>query len=699
MSLTPPIITPLIIYLPPEEERPKLILTTSPEVVCDYVSNDTRRAETLVTIKKFLDKIDLDETALTSAQQSFAAALKLFPSESSENQQTLINLSALLIKPKESHSENPIFKSLIQHFVALNEIDNSLTEIGKFLAMPPNQIEKNALTNARKLAKFTLVFFELQTKERQEAVSRIKMLLGSLPKPGEESSVETRKLYRQITNVFNPKPKEVQSKSGKSRSRSKSVSVTTKEPSPKQASSLLSNSSKPKLEKPQRDFWDKFLGKAKGVQKDVKNAFFKKFTSKKTPSIEPLTEDFEVANCQLSLEIEDAINKRIREAQELKKQQIETICKCVKLTFEHYIFALSNLSPSIIEDVKGELTTQMPILVEKFFFQDPRNVSTREKKIVQALLNQLGAFFRDYNTGKLKGYLATIRTNLVSKIRKDNKSLKEPDENDLQWVIYQQILQLIKILLFDPKTKDEKSNPNLPLFYKCLSSMITEFLERVLTPYSIARIIERFLNDLDLQNPDQQENKQSYDTSDTDFSKEIGKAIHLLYSQLIVLGEVKGMNVMSLIATILKEGLGVFSSSIGRRLQMALNKTTSSECTMAPVQFFFQLFFQKINEEYKPTTLLNKKSKSEQKDYQDFVAEKMSNKINPIIKEEVKKKNFIARKVGELVISFKSVEAFCNILCSKLLTIVLDETLLKTLFIYLISGLIKELQSKDDTVT
>ncbi|MCB1112462.1 MAG: hypothetical protein H7A37_05250 [Chlamydiales bacterium] len=238
--------------------------------------------------------------------------------------------------------------------------------------------------------------------------------------------------------------------------------------------------------------------------------------------------------------------------------------------------------------------------VRKNIFQDSRNSTIQERKIVLTLIDAVATFLLDFSNG--------------------NISLKNIDEEstDLSDALKEYLCSLIK------------SYPDLAIIFAFLlnnqfSSYLVEQIKSYLTPYAFCIII----NELVLKTPQFNVPDRSsypfglYDSKDEEFNKAMNK----IYSEKLKIAVVKLGKGENLIA--INSLLKYVQNIVGQYLQKGLNKIKNSGSSIMPIELANTILFQRNGDEWSPKLIFLK----EEDALRAQVNEDLQKRLMKLIKE------------------------------------------------------------------
>lgn len=407
----------------------------------------------------------------------------------------------------------------------------------------------------------------------------------------------------------------------------------------------------------------------------------------------------EISKDQTSME-ERKFAAFMQPREKVKKDQIILISRLFEGIIKDYVPYLLQCTPEsplylLGDQIKAQFVKRFPKTALQAFFQEPRNISGRETKLICSIFAKITMFFQDLNKCKVPAE-ASLSVEIeqreiikrMNKLRGSNRKIIIPDDLDRK-TVHQNLLAQAQELIHN-LGKNEKSTlerdletPGLLLSLVCL-----EIFDRAFSPYTFNLILDRLLEDnIDLVDPEKTLKTpplQQYDASNKIFSETIGTTVVQLANEIIKSGNPSG--VTNVVAKILMVGIEEFKIWIGETIQKFLNELTNSECTILPILFTQHILFRKDKDGNYQPTLLNqfKKDKDQQAAFQQSVEHRLFNRLFPLIVETVKKRS----TMGALFISnASSVEEFCKNLTRSLWRLSQQEMLLKLLLSYLLEGI------------
>jgi len=386
--------------------------------------------------------------------------------------------------------------------------------------------------------------------------------------------------------------------------------------------------------------------------------------------------------------------------EQVKKDQIALISRLFEGIIKDYLPYILQCSPEsplylLNDQIKAQFIKKFPKTALQAFFQEPRNISSRETKLICQVFGKMTCFFQDLNKCKVAAEanlsIEIEQQEIIKRmniLRGPSKKVIVPDNLDRK-VVHQNLLFQAQELIHNIG-KSEKSSLERDLETPgfLLSLILLECFDRAFSPYTFSLIIDRLLEDvIDLDNPEKSIKAPSlkqYDASDKNFSESIGSIVVLLANEIIKSGNPTG--VTGAVAEILKFVIERLKMTIGDNIQKFLNELTNSECSILPILFMQHILFQKDKEGNYHSTLLSqfKRDKDQQAAFQLSVEHRLFQRLFPLIVETVKKKSTAA---ALFMNKTSSVEEFCRNLTKSLWRLSQQEMLLKLLLSYLLEGI------------
>lgn len=407
----------------------------------------------------------------------------------------------------------------------------------------------------------------------------------------------------------------------------------------------------------------------------------------------------EIGTDQTSLE-ERNLKAFMYPREKVKKDQIALISRLFEGIIKDYVPYLLQCTPEsplylLSDQIKAQFIKRFPKTALQAFFQEPRNISDREIKLICCVFSKITMFFQDLNKCRVPAE-ANLSVDVEQReiikrmnvLRGPSKKVIIPDDLDRK-VVHQNLLAQAQELIHNIGKSDKSSlerDLETPGFL--LSLIILECFDRAFSPYTFSLIIDRLLADqIDLENPEKSIKTPplaQYDSSNKVFSETIGTIIVQLATEIIKCGNPTG--VTNAVAEILKILIERFKVTIGETIQKFLNELTNSECSILPILFTQHILFRKDQTgAYQPTLLSQfKKDKEQQAAFQQSVEYRLFQRLFPIIVEAVNKKSAVG---AMLIKNASSVEEFCKNLARSLWRLSQQEMLLKMLLSYLIEGI------------
>lgn len=392
----------------------------------------------------------------------------------------------------------------------------------------------------------------------------------------------------------------------------------------------------------------------------------------------------------------EILKKALIEAREkLRLEQIKVISRFFEGVLEHYVPHLlqsEHTSPIflLMDLIQTEFKESFPKTAFSIFFQNPRDVSNREKRFLTAILTKVSQFMTDLNLCRVKKEADTLapvaeEALIIRRLNKIRPTVV-PDSLDRK-ALLKNLFDLCKqfthtLWLGTHKSLNKKSSvPEL-----MLALFMLELFDRILTPHTFNLIITRLLEStLNLAGPDDNAPKKppKKDAAYKEYSKTIGTILFNLGTELIKCGDPEGVTKTA--ADSIQKILKNMTESIGDAFQDKMNDLSNSECTLLPILFLQHVMFKTEDGLNVPTLLEQfKTSQKEKADLQKKVETNLANKLHPLITEVVQNQNAVA---GFLVSNVGSVKKFADNLSKFLWRLTQQELLVKVLLGYILEGI------------
>jgi hypothetical protein len=399
-----------------------------------------------------------------------------------------------------------------------------------------------------------------------------------------------------------------------------------------------------------------------------------------------------------SPEEKDAIKNQANRAPEAEIKQKAKILEVLKNIAIYYLPQWLGESNSIMFSMHQAFISQfdqlVPPFIEAHFFNEPSKISGLDKNLINAVLEQVLSYV-DYIERNPKMDIEAL------------KQFREAREQQIK-------TELNKVFDLALKIDSKKVSPLVEFFRPYASHILLQMIKQSLTPYNVALILERFLDDkfviddLDPGSPP----LSVFRADDEQFGTKVGNAIQKICKRLLLIGDPGGM--MKVISYGLRLIIDLVKGKIGIAIQQAINKLKSSRCTLTPFLVVEHLLFHMEEGVVQPVMLSKqrkrsvgeqsdqkKSSETEINDQKQFefemnalkerVGKKLASSMFPFIKNTIQKEaqglNILARKPLELLLEkADSIEMFVNTLVNRVWSVCQSEDMLQLLFLHILVG-------------
>ncbi|MDF2577519.1 MAG: hypothetical protein K0S74_1003 [Chlamydiales bacterium] len=418
-----------------------------------------------------------------------------------------------------------------------------------------------------------------------------------------------------------------------------------------------------------------------------------------------LEETFEKVPPFLKPEDELKFQKAFKQEEKLKGKQLSKMCLFAYDLMKHYlppIFDTDNqpflkfyLAQSL-EVLKADISSIMTNLG----FSEPRNVNHQEKKLIYNLTLGIKCFLGDLNNAlqqttfpegiNQKLLIESMFQKASIHLKFSNESLEVAQKEQLPLPFHLLQFEIKKILSLLSKSKDlsystDKASLDTRYLYDVLALAISQLLNLQLKSDNFLIIISQLLKDVAKTH-----NLASisppiamFDSSDDEFTEQIGEVVVDLAKEIIFLGQPQGA--LEKFQDSLKNIIEGQKELIGISIQKALNQAFNSESKINLITVLDRLCFERTTSHTRPVLLLNRPQTADQKeDLKRKVQTELEKLIYPLLLEKVRGQFKVA---GWLVKKIGSIELFCDTIVKQLIMIIGNDELIKILVSYLMESL------------
>jgi hypothetical protein len=375
-------------------------------------------------------------------------------------------------------------------------------------------------------------------------------------------------------------------------------------------------------------------------------------------------------------------------------------------------------------------------LMAKCCFKEPSQVSRVEQQTMNSIFDQLTVFFNmivktidenksiaDLANDDQKNFLKQLLLRRALGIPIEKASAVKEDDCKvlLHEALFQELQGLYGLMLqADPKGPVFDALTEMGQFAFAMLSLI--ILKRIVTPYTIALIIERFIDDtIDFSiTKDSNPNPVNLNEADVIFAKALGEKIQNLAKSVLTLGDPQSL--MRPIVFGVGKIIDLKQASIGQSIMKLLKELKGSKCTLTPFLVIEHLFFQRNGDKLQAVMLPEHLPTQETIDATTKrvglkIEKDIFPKIEKMLKDAPQPKEAVAqqaegkneikdvggfwnmladkavKKTTELVLSSDMIRKYLENLNHRLWILTQDEDIIEIIILHLIRGLRKGVEA------
>jgi len=391
----------------------------------------------------------------------------------------------------------------------------------------------------------------------------------------------------------------------------------------------------------------------------------------------------------------------------IRKKQIKIISHIAeKFMRDYYPYLVSigsNQKKNIYHEFAIKKFTKSFIdVIPDLFFKLPKILEKQEKQTICCLMEKVTDFFQDYSQSHqkmldkdaqfdskhiaLKEMMLLESMNSLLREKSKGSYIPFPTEDDELKIRFTETIDNTLMMILGISNSEQNSlTANTKNFISTMASLlITPVLcNQVLSPYLFCLIIDQLIlkdSELDMDESNAIPLKLC-DSSDKEFSKNVGDLIERLSNELIGLGDAKGM--IKKIPNIVSK----FKFKIGSYVQKGINQVLGSDSSVKPLMILHQILYK----DGSPTMIgAFNLEETEMVEFQKSIEIKVQHRLYELIMKNLPK------IISQAITKFSTLEQFCKTLSHRLFEITQSPKLYIVFICYILEGIQHGLMKDND---